>query len=76
MSDASFFFSILFIFRMKYFLRDIIIFCSLNVPIQGASVEEEDKNGKTPRQLAVGRRHRALIKYLDTKDSSNFWDWR
>ena len=39
-------------------------------------MDDHDKNNKTPRKLAEGRRHRLLLKYLDTKDSSTFWDWR
>ena len=36
---------------------------------QGAKVDDVDSNGKTPRVLAVGRRNRMLIKFLDNKDS-------
>ena len=35
-----------------------------------------DSNSKTPRMLAVGRRHKTLVKFLDTRDASNLWDWR
>ena len=45
--------------------------------MQGAIVEDLDSNSKTPRMLALGRRHRELVKLLDKKDASvNFLDWR
>lgn len=45
--------------------------------LQGANIEDPDSNSKTPKMLAVGRRHRELVKLLDKKDSAvDFWDWR
>ena len=44
--------------------------------IQGGSADDVDSNSKTPRMLALGRRHKTLVKYLDTRDTSNIWDWR
>ena len=39
-------------------------------------MEDIDSNNKTPRTLAVGRRHRSLVKFLDTRDIASIWDWR
>ena len=43
---------------------------------QGGSVDDVDSNGKTPRMLAVGRKHSRLVKFLDTRDTAKTWDWR
>ena len=51
---------------------------TVSFSIQGASSDEYDTNNKTPRMLAMGRRHRMLLKFLDKKDTGgeSLWDWR
>ena len=39
-------------------------------------MDDVDSRGKTPRMLAVGRNHRKLVKFLDTRDMASIWDWR
>jgi hypothetical protein len=42
----------------------------------GGSVEDKDSNSKTARMLALGRRHKSLVKFMDTRDLSSIWDWK
>ena len=39
-------------------------------------MEDKDSNSKTARMLALGRRHKSLVKFMDTRDLSSIWDWK
>ena len=57
-------------------VKHFLLLLSFHFYYQGAAVDDRDNNNKTPHMLAVGRKHRMLIKFLEKKDSGNWWDWR
>lgn len=44
--------------------------------MQGASLDDVDDNGKKPLDLAIGRRHHAIVQYITKQEQGITLEWQ